>query len=349
MSKSYIVVLAFALIMAVASCARGNADRDSSSSSSANLVGMWVLIGEEGTDSVADSRREVHTADSYDILKAYEPDGMCYKFIGNTEGSRDTYLPTTKETYTLQLSAADTLYAEGKTSIRLCSLNDSVMVIEWEDALQTWRRLADFPQSQRLELEAVARDLMGASRSMHDEYYIGHFIHTRHQLSWLTHLLIALGAVLLVGSVLLLHFFRRKRQLERALADLRREISERPPVITQATEAARDELYESAWYQGLCQRLARGESLSADDWSEVAHQVRRIYPNFRSRLYDLCRLSDIEFRVCLLIKLHVAPADIATALCREKSTISTVRSRLYAKVFGRKGSSREWDDFIETL
>ncbi|MBQ0163653.1 MAG: hypothetical protein KBS75_00450 [Bacteroidales bacterium] len=349
MSKSYIVALAFALIMAVASCARGNADRDSSSSSSANLVGMWVLIGEEGTDSVADSRREVHTADSYDILKAYEPDGMCYKFIGNTEGSRDTYLPTTKETYTLQLSAADTLYAEGKTSIRLCSLNDSVMVIEWEGALQTWRRLADFPQSRRLELEAVARDLMGASRSMHEEYYVGHFIHTRHQLSWLTHLLIALGAIVLVGCGLLLHFFRRKRQLERALADLRREISERPPVITQATEAARDELYESAWYQGLCQRLARGESLSADDWSEVAHQVRRIYPNFRSRLYDLCRLSDIEFRVCLLIKLHIAPADIATALCREKSTISTVRSRLYAKVFGRKGSSREWDDFIETL
>ena len=349
MSKSYIVALAFALIMAVASCARGNADRDSSSSSSANLVGMWVLIGEEGTDSVADSRREVHTADSYDILKAYEPDGMCYKFIGNTEGSRDTYLPTTKETYTLQLSAADTLYAEGKTSIRLCSLNDSVMVIEWEGALQTWRRLADFPQSRRLELEAVARDLMGASRSMHEEYYIGHFIHTRHQLSWLTHLLIALGAIVLVGCGLLLHFFRRKRQLEHALADLRREIIERPPVITQATEAARDELYESAWYQGLCQRLARGESLSADDWSEVAHQVRRIYPNFRSRLYDLCRLSDIEFRVCLLIKLHVAPADIATALCREKSTISTVRSRLYAKVFGRKGSSRDWDDFIETL
>lgn len=349
MSKSYIVAMAFALIMAVASCARGNADRDSSSSSSANLVGMWVLIGEEGTDSVADSRREVHTADSYDILKAYEPDGMCYKFIGNTEGSRDTYLPTTKETYTLQLSAADTLYAEGKTSIRLCSLNDSVMVIEWEGALQTWRRLADFPQSRRLELEAVARDLMGASRSMHDEYYVGHFIHTRHQLSWLTHLLIALGAIVLVGCGLLLHFFRRKRQLEHALADLRREISERPPVITQATEAARDELYESAWYQGLCQRLARGESLSADDWSEVAHQVRRIYPNFRSRLYDLCRLSDIEFRVCLLIKLHIAPADIATALCREKSTISTVRSRLYAKVFGRKGSSREWDDFIETL
>ena len=349
MSKSYIVAMAFALIMAVASCARGNADRDSSSSSSANLVGMWVLIGEEGTDSVADSRREVHTADSYDILKAYEPDGMCYKFIGNTEGSRDTYLPTTKETYTLQLSAADTLYAEGKTSIRLCSLNDSVMVIEWEGALQTWRRLADFPQSRRLELEAVARDLMGASRSMHDEYYVGHFIHTRHQLSWLTHLLIALGAIVLVGCGLLLHFFRRKRQLERALADLRREISERPPVITQATEAARDELYESAWYQGLCQRLARGESLSADDWSEVAHQVRRIYPNFRSRLYDLCRLSDIEFRVCLLIKLHVAPADIATALCREKSTISTVRSRLYAKVFGRKGSSRDWDNFIETL
>lgn len=345
MSKSSVFFTLLALLLLTASCTR----TASSPASSSRLEGMWILSGEEGTDGEPLSRKESYTTGSHSMLKAYEPDGMCYKFIRHTESHRDTYLPTTKESYTLQISAADTLYAEGKTSIRLCSLNDSVMVIEWEDALQTWRRLADFPQSQRLELEAVARDLMGASRSMHEEYYIGHFIHARHQLSWLTHLLIALGAVLLVGSVLLLHFFRRKRQLECALADLQKEISERPTVITQATEAARDELYDSVWYQTLCQRLAQGECLSADEWTEVAHQVRRIYPNFRSRLYELCRLSDTEFRVCLLIKLHIAPADIATALCREKSTVSTIRSRLYAKVFGRKGSSRDWDDFIETL
>jgi hypothetical protein len=40
---------------------------------------------------------------------------------------------------------------------------------------------------------------------------------------------------------------------------------------------------------------------------------------------------------------------MAVVLARDASTISTVRSRLYKKVFGRKGGAREWDDFILSI
>ncbi len=107
---------------------------------------MWALTGEEGADSVAANHKEPQTARSYSFLKAYEPDGMCYKFIGNTEGHRDTYLPTTKETYKLQLSAADTLYAEGKTSIRLCSViprhGDTGDTVDTVDTVDTLIRIS---------------------------------------------------------------------------------------------------------------------------------------------------------------------------------------------------------------
>lgn len=313
------------------------------------LTGMWANVHNESIDGSHDKYYDLYATNERTILKSYAPDGLCYKFIRHHRVDHDTYVPYTKENYQLRLAPGDTLYSEGDIPIRLCSLNDSVMVIEWEGTLQTWHKLTNFPESQRLELEGMARDAMGGDRSLRQEYFLERFIDTRHQLSWLIRLLLALGGVLLVGGGALLHFFRRKRQLERALSELQDEISDRPSVITQATEAARDELYESEWYQTLRQRLAQGECLTDDDWTEVTHQVRRIYPNFRSRLYELCRLSDTEFRVCLLLKLHIAPADIATALCRDKSTISSIRSRLYAKVFSRKGSSKDWDDFIETL
>ncbi|MCQ2266143.1 MAG: hypothetical protein MJZ40_00345 [Bacteroidaceae bacterium] len=313
------------------------------------ITGMWANVHNESIDGRHDEYYDLYATNGRTILKSYEPDGLCYKFIRHHRDSHDTYVPHTKESYQLRLAPGDTLYSEGNIPIRLCSLSDSVMIIEWEGTLQTWHKLTDFPESQRLELESMARDAMGGDRSLRQEYFLERFIDTRHQLSWLIRLLLALGGVLLVGGGVLLHFFRRKRQLERALRELQDEISDRPSVITQATEAARDELYESEWYQTLRQRLTQGECLTDDDWTEVAHQVRRIYPNFRSRLYELCRLSDTEFRVCLLLKLHIAPADIATALCRDKSTISSIRSRLYAKVFSRKGSSKDWDDFIETL
>jgi hypothetical protein len=48
----------------------------------------------------------------------------------------------------------------------------------------------------------------------------------------------------------------------------------------------------------------------------------------------------------MLTKLRIPPTDMASVLARDVSTISTVRSRLYGKVFGRKGGAREWDEFI---
>jgi hypothetical protein len=60
-------------------------------------------------------------------------------------------------------------------------------------------------------------------------------------------------------------------------------------------------------------------------------------------------MSELEYQVCLLIKLRIAPSDIADVLARDASTISTVRSRLYNKVFGQKGGAREWDSFIMSI
>ena len=60
-------------------------------------------------------------------------------------------------------------------------------------------------------------------------------------------------------------------------------------------------------------------------------------------------MSELEYQTCLLIKLRVAPKDIAAVLMRDVSTISTVRSRLYYKVFGRKGGTREWDEFVYSI
>ena len=64
---------------------------------------------------------------------------------------------------------------------------------------------------------------------------------------------------------------------------------------------------------------------------------------------SLYSMSPVEYQVCLLLKLNATPSEIATVLCKDASSISTVRSRLYGKVFGKKGSSKEWDEFIRSL
>ena len=74
-----------------------------------------------------------------------------------------------------------------------------------------------------------------------------------------------------------------------------------------------------------------------------------MYPGFISQLRNLHAMSELEYQVFLLIKLRVAPSDMAVVLARDASTISTVRSRLYKKVFDKKGGAREWDEFIMSI
>ena len=95
--------------------------------------------------------------------------------------------------------------------------------------------------------------------------------------------------------------------------------------------------------------LRQGQRLKENDWLGIEEQLKKVYPGFTSQLRTLYPMSELEYETCLLIKLRIPPTDIAAVLSRDVSTISTVRSRLYKKVFGKKGSTREWDDFSRTM
>jgi len=66
-------------------------------------------------------------------------------------------------------------------------------------------------------------------------------------------------------------------------------------------------------------------------------------------LYSLYKMTSQEYHVSLLIKVRLQPKDIATLTAHSKESIASTRSRLYQKVFGKKGSTRDWDDFILSI
>lgn len=83
--------------------------------------------------------------------------------------------------------------------------------------------------------------------------------------------------------------------------------------------------------------------------NEREEQVDGAFPRFNSKLNSLCSMSDTEHKVCMLIKLRVTPLDIAALLHKDVNPISSVRSRLYVKVFNQKGGAKDWDEFLRTL
>ncbi|MBE6318814.1 MAG: hypothetical protein E7081_07570 [Bacteroidales bacterium] len=103
-------------------------------------------------------------------------------------------------------------------------------------------------------------------------------------------------------------------------------------------------------YIKLQQKLSLEYSaISETEWLEIINLVNKFYPNFIERLNEFCKISDIELHVCILIKILFSPTEIAFLLNKSKTGVSSIRSRLYKKMFHRVGTSKEFDDFILAL
>lgn len=93
----------------------------------------------------------------------------------------------------------------------------------------------------------------------------------------------------------------------------------------------------------------RQRSITSRDWSLLRCLFAEHYPSFEKRLRDIYPLSEVEWQVCMLLKLDFTPTDISVLTARSQASISTIRSRLYAKFFLQKGSAADWDRFIDSL
>ena len=108
-------------------------------------------------------------------------------------------------------------------------------------------------------------------------------------------------------------------------------------------------IFSSEVYRQLQDCLREGRSLGHQEWTALGELVNSIYTDFTEKLYNLYRMSDQDYHVSLLIKVRIQLKDIALLTAHSKESVASTRSRLYSKVFGRKGSSKDWDDFILSL
>ena len=120
-------------------------------------------------------------------------------------------------------------------------------------------------------------------------------------------------------------------------------------IENEKRQQAETVIFSSEIYHRLQQCLDSGRSLSHQDWIQLAELVNSIYTGFTEKLYNLYRMSEQDYHVSLLIKVRIQPKDIALLTAHSKESVASTRSRLYTKVFGQKGSSKDWDDFVLSL
>ena len=81
--------------------------------------------------------------------------------------------------------------------------------------------------------------------------------------------------------------------------------------------------------------ISGGENVKFEDWDELFATVNRIYPSYKDNIAKFCRMSEIQMKVCVLLKIGVSFSDISVLVIRSKDTVYSICTRLYFKNFKR--------------
>ena len=307
-----------------------------------SVFGAWMLVSETAPDGKETS--SIYT--QYTRCKIYDADSTYYTVQLHAVGEDMMILAHEMGRYRLN----DSVYIENGRVMPFEWVNDSTFITTFEGYRETMVRSNTMTEERKQEIRELVRKYPNDADAPVKHYVLST---TERKLKAENRLFlyIIIGMVLLaVGVAVYVYRLRkRKREVERKLAEIEEEHTLRPEVVADAMKQVETEFFQSEFYMSFRRRIEAGENIKANEWKELERQLKVVYPRFSSSLYGLYNLSPTEYQMCLLLKIRTAPAEIATVLHKDKSTISSMRRRLYKKVFGKEGSGKDWDEFILSL
>lgn len=319
---------------------------DSKDDKAYTLQGAWVL--QQMDRSVGYTEKYSETTGTQ--LRLYDGDSVMYQCRLTRTKSGLIIRPIEQTPVRLiDKGHGEHLYLEGDDPRPLTVADDSTLVIQHSGVLYTWRLSNDIATEWGTDIrEIMEADLARRDDERERQSYV--LSPKERRQANVIHGFIFSTIVIVVLLLLIARIAydsrKDKRKLQLQLQQILEVQRGRPQVVRQAIESVETAYFKSDEYLTLQKRIGTGHRMKDEDWQDIEGQVRRVYPGFISQLRGLYTMSELEYQVCLLIKLRIAPSDMAVVLARDASTISTVRSRLYKKVFERKGGAKEWDEFI---
>lgn len=164
------------------------------------------------------------------------------------------------------------------------------------------------------------------------------------------------SAVLLL-SLIILFFFQRQHQMKlKRMVDSLNEELERLKSLEEGHTYFEEKQYPTGLRianSEVCKKLKTVVESDGKDtfleWQSLADIVSDMYPTFHPNLLKLKKMSSIELKVCLLLKIGIAIPDVSKIICRSQDTVYSICRRLYKKNFEDSPSAKKWKDFIQTL
>lgn len=156
----------------------------------------------------------------------------------------------------------------------------------------------------------------------------------RHKL-----LLVILG---LCTSLVLIGFYVYYKNSKNAKIEQKRQMEELQHLLEKSASQgstnkdALARMKETEIYSLLLNKMKVNQNITQAEWSELDQAINQYFVDFKLKLYRICNLSDLEYQICLLLKLEVSLSDISTLVHREPSALTMSRKRLFKKMFKKR-------------
>lgn len=175
--------------------------------------------------------------------------------------------------------------------------------------------------------------------------------------AYIYRLLLAVALLFVITSVVVLvltiRFNKQQKAMMRLKIDHYKSLQQnRKNKNEKEKQEETDQIKNSEIYKRIIERMnstAGQSNLHEDDWQNLSFVVNQVYPNFCDHLQNICKMNEYEYRVSLLIKIGIQPSVIAELTVHSRESVSATRRRLFEKAFNKKGTPKDWDEFIMSL
>lgn len=197
--------------------------------------------------------------------------------------------------------------------------------------------------------EMISEDFSHSAIAAQRDYSEFELSRSRHE-NYLRKIIIVVIVICFFATIMIFLQLYQKKSLQSKLQDktiqkLQFEILSQANEIAEGLKALRTDPFVTELHEKA--RVQRG--LNHEELNFLHELFNRNLPHFENSLHELTRMSEIEMYVCMLLKLYMTPGEISILLNKSAGAISSIRGRLFQKVFKKKGSTADWDAFIDTI
>lgn len=108
-------------------------------------------------------------------------------------------------------------------------------------------------------------------------------------------------------------------------------------------------ILESSVYGIIYNYSQKRKSINEGILTKLFEMMDTILPSFRTKMMSVEPLAQLDYAICILVRLHFRPADICVLLDIDSATLSMKRKRLLKKVYGMDGSAKDFDQRVQKI